>query len=387
MGITAQPACTIQSAMPRFRFHSKRLAVTGSELLVDLVRFLRVAACSRGALVAENLFLRKQLVFYEEHKRQPRRLTDAARISLVFWSRWFNWREVLTIVQPDTLIRWHRKGFQLFWRWKSKPGRPRLPRGIRRLIAQMATENPTWGQARVASELSLKLGIYVSPRTVRAYWPSPPDLQCRRTPSQHWQAFVRNHARAIIACDFLVAVTVRFRVLYVLVIMEVGRRQILWCNVTSHPTAAWALQQFREAVPSDHSYQFLIHDRDSIFSADLDDELKAFGLRVLRTPVRAPKANAYCERLVGSLRRECLDFLIPLSEKHLRMMLHEWVEHYNHGRPHMSLGPGIPSVANRFPTPVVVATERHQWPDDRALRIRPILDGLHHEYYLEKIVA
>lgn len=158
MGITAQPACTIQSAMPRFRFHSKCLAVTGSELFVDLVRFLRVAACSRGALVAENLFLRKQLAFYQEHKRKPRRLTDAARISLVLRSRWFNWREVLTIVQPDTLIRWHRKGFQLFWCRKSKPGRPRLPRDIRRLIAQMATENPTWGQARVASETISETG-------------------------------------------------------------------------------------------------------------------------------------------------------------------------------------------------------------------------------------
>jgi transposase InsO family protein len=185
----------------------------------------------------------------------------------------------------------------------------------------MAKENATWGQGRVASELSLKLGIYVSPRTVRAYWPSNPDRRCQTTSSQHWQTFLHNHARSIVACDFLVAVTARFRVLYVLVVMEVGTRRILHCNVTAHPSAAWTLQQFREAISGDHQCKFLIHDRDSIFSPGLDRELAAFGLRVLRTPVRAPQANAYCERLVGTLRRECLDFLIPISESHLRMSL------------------------------------------------------------------
>jgi putative transposase len=176
----------------------------------------------------------------------------------------------------------------------------------------MAKENPTWGQGRVASELSLKLGIYVSPRTVRAYWSSGPDRRCRRISSQHWRMFVHNHARSIVACDFLIAVTARFRVLYVLVVMEVGTRKILHCNVTGHPTATWTLQQFREALPVDHPCKFLIHDRDSIFSPSLDRELQSFGLRVLRTPVRSPQANAYCERLVGTIRRECLDFLIPL---------------------------------------------------------------------------
>jgi putative transposase len=142
---------------------------------------------SRASLVAENLFLRKQLAFYQERAVKPRRLTDAARVALVFWSRWLDWKQALTIVQPETLIRWHRRGFQLFWHWKSKPGRPRLPRNIREL-----------------------LGIYISPRTVRAYWPSNPDRRCQTTSSQHWQTFVRNHARSIVACDFLVAVTARF---------------------------------------------------------------------------------------------------------------------------------------------------------------------------------
>jgi putative transposase len=204
-----------------------RLVSTISVLLVELLRFLNVAVRSRSSLAAENLFLRKQLAFYREHEVKPHRLTDAARISLVLWSRWFDWRQALMIVQPETLIRWHRRGFQLFWRLKSKPGRPRVPRNVRELIAQMAKENPTWGQARIASELSLKLGIYVSPRTVRAYWPSEPDGRFWGTSSQHWQTFVRNHARAILACDFLVAVTARFRVLYVFVIMEIGTRQIL----------------------------------------------------------------------------------------------------------------------------------------------------------------
>ena len=175
----------------------------------------------------------------------------------------------------------------------------------------MVRENITWGEERVADELSLKLGILVSPRTVGKYWPKQLGGDGRtRTSSQHWKTFVKNHAQGIVACDFLVAVTARFRVLYVFVMMEIGSRRVLHYNVTAHPTAEWTLQQLREAIPSDHPYQFLIHDRDSIFSAVLDEELKSsFGLRVLRTPVRAPKANAYCERLIGTVRRECLDFM------------------------------------------------------------------------------
>ena len=225
---------------------------------------------------------------------------------------------------------------------------------------------------------------------MRAYWPSEPDRQCRRTCSQHWQTFVHNHARSIVACDFLVAVTARFRVLYVLVVMEVGTRKILHCNVTAHPTAAWSLQQFREALPSDRQCKFLIHDRDSIFSPGLDRELESFGLRVLRTPVRAPQANAYCERLVGTIRRECLDFLIPLSESHLRVTLKEWVRHYNEGRPHMSRGPGIPADQHRNKERAIQRLRtgsRHRLPKNCEVRARRILGGLHHEYSLEKKAA
>jgi putative transposase len=223
------------------------------ELLHDGLQFMNVVARSRTAVAAEVLFLRKQLAYYQEHQIRPRRLTDAARLSLVFWSRLFDWKEALTVVTPQTLIRWHRKSFKLYWRWKSRGGRPPLPKDIRRLIARMVSENVTWGEERVADELSLKLGIFVSPRTVRKYWPKPLDgPKRRRTSSQHWRTFIKNHARGIVACDFLFAVTARFQVLY----MEVGTRRILHYNVTAHPTADWTLQQFREAIPSDYSYQF-----------------------------------------------------------------------------------------------------------------------------------
>ncbi len=214
------------------------------------------------------------------------------------------------VVKPETFIGWHRRAFQLFWRWKSHGGRPRLPRNLRAFIAEMVRENPTWGEARVASELALKLGIRVSPRTVRTYWPQ--DLSPRQGPSSQCRmTIVRNHARAIVASDFVIAVALRFRILYVFVVMEIKSRKILHVNVTPHPTSSWTLQQLREAIPSDHDYRWLIHDRSGIFSGELDRAVNTFGIAVLKTPVRAPKANAYCERLIGSLRRECLDWFIP----------------------------------------------------------------------------
>jgi hypothetical protein len=169
------------------------LSSDGLGLLVRMVR-------SRAAVSAEILFLRKQLAFYREHEIQPNRLTDAARVGLAFWSQWFDWKEALMIVQPETLIGWHRKGFKLFWRRKSKMGRPRLPEKIRQLIVRMVQENPSWGQERVAAELSLKLGIIVSPRTVRACWPAECDpRKGKRTGSEHWRTFVRNHAQSMVA--------------------------------------------------------------------------------------------------------------------------------------------------------------------------------------------
>lgn len=167
--------------------------------------------------------------------------------------------------------------------------------------------------------------------------------------SQTWSTFVRNHARAVLACDFLVAVTATFRMFYIFVVLDVGPRRILHWNVTEHPTADWTAQQFRMVVSGDQAHRWLIHDRDRIYSEGVDATVTAMGLTILKTPVRAPQANAFCERLIGSMRRECLDWLILLNERHLRSVVTEWVAHYNHGRPHSSLGPGIPDPQSEKP--------------------------------------
>jgi putative transposase len=356
---------------------------TINRVLFDLAVLFLLAIKSRSALVAENLFLRKQLAMFQERDDRPRRAEDSARWLMARLSLLFDWRHALVVVKPDTLIRWHRKGFCLFWRWKSKPvGRPVLPKNLRELIRNMAAENPTWGEQRIANELKLKLGIRVSPRTVQKYLAGhrgrTPD------PSQRWLTFVHNHAQAIVACDFFVVFTARFRILYVLVIMELGRRRILHLNVTAHPSAEWTLQQFREALTEEHPYRFLIHDRDSIFSKDLDKAVTAMGVRILKTPVRAPKANAFCERLVGTIRREYLDFLIPFGERHLNQLLAHWRAHYNHARVHTSLGPGVPDPIRPSPP---ISAHRHHLPAGHVLRSKAVLGGLHHEYWLEKVAA
>jgi transposase InsO family protein len=354
--------------------------------MCDIVRFVWLCLRPSPALAAENLFLRKQLGLYQERQVKPRRATHAIRFILVWLSSWFDWRQVLTVVQPATFTRWHRQGFCLFWRWKSKPGRPRIPAELQALIRQMACDNPTWGQERIANELLLKLGLRVSPRTVRKYRPN----HCvgspgKRGQSQRWSTFLRNQARGIVACDFCVAVTATFRMLYVFVVIEHASRRLVHVNVTSHPTAQWTMQQFREAIPVDHPYRILIHDRDAIFSTHMDQGVRHMGLRVLKTPVRTPVANAICERVIGTLRRDCLDFVIPLNERHLYCIVKEWVVHYNAGRPHMSLGPGIPQAPLSLPAPL--QAHRHQLPVTHRVTARPILRGLHHEYGLRQKAA
>jgi transposase InsO family protein len=303
---------------------------------------------------------------------------------MVLLSRLFAWQNALVNVKPETFLGWHRKGFRLLWRWKSRPhGRSRLPEEIQELIWRMARENPTWGEERIAAELLLKLSIRVSPRTVRRYMPLDSGSG-NRVPSQRWMTFVRNHAQGILACDFFVVVTASFRIFYVFVLLEVGTRRIAHFNVTAHPTADWTLQQFREGVTGDQPYRFVLHDRDSIYSAELDSALKAMSLRILKTPFRAPQANAFCERVIGTIRRECLDFLIPLNERHLRGLLKEWVTHYNRGRPHSSLGPGIPDSGSGYKQ---VEPCGHHVPMDRQVVAKAILGGLHHEYRLERRAA
>jgi len=270
----------------------------------------------------------------------------------------------------------------VFWKWKSRSsGRPRVPANVRKLIVEMATHNPTWGEERIANELLLKIGIRISPRTIRRYMPEGPERPT--VPSQRWMTFVRNHAKAIIAADFFVVATATFRLVYVLVIMEIGTRRILHVNVTQHPTANWTLQQFRECVTGDEGYKFVIHDRDSIYSRELDSSLRTLGLRVLRTPYRSPQANAFCERLIGSARRECLDFMIPLDAAHLRRILKLWTVHYR-SPPHSSLGPGVPDPTVQKEE---VQTKRHCIPKNCRIVVTPILAGLHHEYKLERIAA
>ena len=353
-------------------------------MLADLAGLLVLSLRPRRSIEAENLFLRRELALYIERGVKPTRVNAATRASLAFLSRLFDWRDALVVVRPETMIRWHRAGWCLLWRYKSRPGRPPISVELRQLIRRMATENPLWGEERIANELLLKLGLRVSPRTVRKYMPKRPPGRPRG--DQRWATFLRNHATAILACDFFVAVTATFRLLYVLVVIHHGSRRLLHFNVTTHPTAAWTLQQLREAIDFEDAYRYLIHDRDSIFARSLDESIKGFGLRVLKSPQHSPMANAICERLIGTIRRECLDWLIPMSEAHLRTILRSWAGHYNRGRPHMSLGPGVPDPPSNS-TPPLNRASRHRIGAPLAVGVRSVLGGLHHEYSLQPALA
>ena len=298
-----------------------------------------------SAIRAENLVLRRQLARYIERGVKPRRVDHETRVSLALFSRLFEWRNAVVNVRPSTVVRWHRLGWRIFWRWKCRGGRPPIPPELRALIRKLATENVLWGEERIASELLVKLGIRVSPRTVRKYMPRRPPGMPRG--DQRWSTFLKNHAKGLLACDFFVAVTATFRMLYVFVVIEHGRRRLVYVNVTAHPSADWTLQQLREVVGEEGSPKHLIHDRDRIFAKHLDDSIKALGLKVLRSPIASPKANAICERVIGTIRRECLDWVIPISEAHLRVLLKEWTAHYNRGRCHSALGPGDTGSAAR----------------------------------------
>ena len=353
------------------------------QVVIDLISLLFLLMCSRGKLAAETLFLRKQLAMYKERSIKPGRIDSATKLTLIGLSRFFNWKGALVVVQPKTLIRWHREGFRMFWRWKSRTGRPRIPEDLRSLIRQMARENPLWGEERIANELSVKLGIRVSPRTVRKYMPKEPSHGPRG--DQRWATFLRNHAGAILACDFFVIVTVTFRILYVFVLLEHGSRRIIHVGVTAHPTAEWTLQQLRQTIPSDHKYRFLIHDRVRVYSRELDHSVENLGLRVLKTPYRSPQANSICERTIGTIRRECLDHMIPFTENHLRVILEEWVSYYNQKRPHSSLGPGVPEPTSCAPRSM--QEKRHLLDEDKKVTSRPVLNGLHHDYQLVPLAA
>ena len=291
---------------------------------------------STEALRAENLFLRRQPALYIERGVQPRRVDAATRVSLAVLARLFDWRSALVVVQPATMIRWHRAGWRLFWRLKCRPGRPPIPEELRTLIRRMAQENRLWGEERIANELLVKLSIRISPRTVRKYLPKRPPGQPRG--DQRWSTFLKNHATAILACDFFVTVTATFRLLYVFIVVEHGTRRLAHLNVTPHPSANWTLQQLREVVGDTDNHKYLIHDRDAIFARHLDASIRALGLEVLRLPISSPKANSICERVIGTIRRECLDWMIPMSEAHLRSILRLWSTHLQPWAPSQRIG-------------------------------------------------
>jgi transposase InsO family protein len=328
---------------------------------------------SASEIRAENL----ALAAYIERGVKSRRPDHAHRVSLSVLARLFSWRDAIVIVRPATVIRWHRLGWRIFWRWKSRAGRPRIATELQRLIRRMALDNPLWGEERIDNELLVKLGIRVSPRTVRKYM--PPTRPGLPRGDQRWSTFLRNHARSIVACDFFVAVvTATFRMLYVFVVIEHGTRRLTHVNVTSYPGAEWTLRQLREVLTPDR-HRHLIHDRDRIFSRHLDDSIQALRVGVLRSPIASPKANSICERLIGTIRRGCLDWTIPLSEAHLRAILNEWLAHYNRGRPHSALGPGVPDP----PAPAAVfrtSNSRHRLAAGASVRVKAVLGGLHHEY-------
>ena len=198
---------------------------------------------------------------------------------------------------------------------------------------------------------------------------------------QRWSTFLKNHAKAILACDFFVAVTATFRMLYVFVVIEHGTRRLAHVNVTAHPSAEWTLQQLREVVGNGGGHRYLIHDRDQIFAKHLDDSIRALGVEILRSPVASPKANSIVERLIGTVQRECLDWVIPMSEAHLRSILREWTTHYNQGRPHSALGPGVPDPPTEYVT-APKSMSRHRLAAGALVLVKSVLGGLHHEYSL-----
>jgi transposase InsO family protein len=360
---------------------ARTIVGVGSDVLRLVVSFLRPSSAIR----AENLVLRKQLGSYIERGIKPRRLDHATRVSLALFTRMCDWRATVVNVRPATIVRWHRLGWRILWRRKCSAGRPPIPAELRNLIRRIAAENPLWGEERIANELLVKLGIRVSPRTVGKYIPKRPPGQPHR--DQRWSTFLKNHAKAILACDFFMAVTATFRMLYVFVVIEHGTRRLAHVNVTADPSADWTLQQLREVIGDNHGHhKYLIHDRDRIFANHLDDSIRALGVEVLRSPIASPKANSICERVIGTIRRECLDWMIPLSEAHLRSILKSWVEHYNRGRPRSMLGPGVPDPPREAGV-VAKSPSRHRLSAGAFVIAKSILGGLHHEYSLATVSA
>jgi transposase InsO family protein len=335
--------------------------------MTDLVRLIVWAVVdllrSRAAIEAEILTLRQQIIVLRRTAAKKQTFGAIDRLVFVGLYRLFpRVLDALAIVTPGTVIKWHRAGFRLYWRWKSRPrgGRPTVPLEVRRLIREMSIANPLWGAPRIHGEL-LKIGIDIGQTSVAKYM-----AKRRGPPSQGWKTFLRNHADGIAAMDLFVVPTISFRLLYGLLIMGHDRRQVIWFGVTTHPTAEWIANQITEACGWEQPPRYLIRDRDAAYGEVFIRRLRSMGIRDQPTSPRSPWQNGHAERLIGSIRRECLDHVVVFGERHLRHLLLSYMKYYNGARTHLSLEKDAP-----FSRAV-----------ERAGRIlcRPILGGLHHQY-------
>ncbi len=328
---------------------------------------------SRKDLIAENAFLRQQVIILNRQRSgRPQLTAHDRRVLVLLAHRVRGWKDALHIVQPDTLVRWHRQGFKLYWRRKSKGTArpPRLSEETIALIKEMAVENRLWGSPRIRDELR-KLGIRVSKRTIQKYMRQARRSLPPQQKSQTWATFLANHASEIWACDFIQTYDLFFREVFLIFIIEHSSRRIVHVNITRSPSDAWVAQQIREATPFGEGPRFLICDNDDKYGPLFDHAVDGAGITLIHTPPYAPKANAICERLMGSVRREFLDHILILSEGHARRLAKEYVCYFNHARPHQGLDgqiPMPPSSALLMPS------------DDCSIRRIPILNGLHHDY-------
>jgi transposase InsO family protein len=333
------------------------------ELLMLLFGVLPAALRSRRDLVLENLLPRRQLAVAARPRRRPRLRAWDKLLWLVGRRLCADRRRHLVLVAPDTVVRWHRQGWRLFWRWRSRSpgGRSRPGLETRDLIRSMSRDNVLWGTERIRGEL-LKLGIIVSNRSIRRHRWHGPD----RPASQSWRTVLANHRPHIWAADLLTVQTLTFRTLDVLVFVAHGRRELVHLAATAHPTAAWVWRQVINATPWGRAPAYLVRDRDAVDGADVARRAAGLGIRTVLTPVRAPRANAIAERLVGTLRRECPDHVIVANERHLRAIVADFARYYDAHRPHQALGPDTPRPLDRPPV--------------GSIRSRPVLGGLHHVY-------
>jgi transposase InsO family protein len=325
-------------------------------VVADLVK-------SRARLEAEILLLRHQLNLALRHAPPRVHLRGGDRAFMVWMVRlWPSLLDVVHVVQPETVLRWHRAGFRIYWRWKSRKrvGRARIDRGLRDLIRRMSQENPLWGASRIHGEL-LMLGFGVAQSTVSRYM-----ARCRWPPSQSWKTFLRNHANAIAAIDLCIVPTVTFERLFAFLVVGHDRRRLLRIEVTKHPTAEWLARQITEAFPWATAPKYLIRDNDGGYGHVFTGRVKAMGIRDRPISPGSPWQNGIAERLIGTLRRECLDHVVVFGERHLRCVLFAYAAYYNQTRPHRSLQKDAPL--------------RRTIQRIGEIAAMPILGGLHHQY-------